>query len=117
MKKHILGLGSTAACARPAAAQQSVGGRHWWTAGGEAAALNVLKGNLEKQGVKWTDMPVAGGGGEAAMTVVRARVTAGNPPTAVQMMGFDLLDWGRQGVLSDLNELATKQGWDKVVPP
>src|SRR6218665_2528503 len=33
------------------------------------------------------------------------------------MMGFDLLDWGRQGVLSDLNELATKQGWDKVVPP
>src|SRR6218665_477033 len=157
MKKHILGLAITAACALPAAAQQSVevlhwrtaGGRAaapnvlqghlakhadhrtdlpaaahqsrvglpWWAAGGDAAALNVLKGNLEKQGVKWNDMPVAGGGGEAAMTVVRARVTAGNPPTAVQMMGFDLLDWGRQGVLSDLNELATKQGWDKVVPP
>ncbi|MCW5259449.1 carbohydrate ABC transporter substrate-binding protein [Verminephrobacter eiseniae] len=117
MKKHILGLAITAACALPAAAQQSVEVLHWWTAGGEAAALNVLKGNLEKQGVKWNDMPVAGGGGEAAMTVVRARVTAGNPPTAVQMMGFDLLDWGRQGVLSDLNELATKQGWDKVVPP
>jgi len=25
--------------------------------------LNVLKGNLEKQGIKWNDMPVAGGGG------------------------------------------------------
>ncbi|MCW5237737.1 ABC transporter substrate-binding protein [Verminephrobacter eiseniae] len=117
MKKQILGLAIAAACALPAAAQQSVEVLHWWTSGGEAAALNVLKGNLEKQGVKWNDMPVAGGGGEAAMTVVRARVTAGNPPTAVQMMGFDLLDWGRQGVLSDLNELATKQGWDKVVPP
>src|SRR6218665_2912407 len=63
MKKHILGLAITAACALPAAAQQSVEVLHWWTAGGEAAALNVLKGNLEKQGVKWNDMPVAGGGG------------------------------------------------------
>ena len=35
-------------------------------------------------------MPVAGGGGEAAMTALRARVTAGNPPTAVQMLGFDI---------------------------
>src|SRR6218665_191517 len=118
MKKHILGLAITAAPgALPAAAQQRVEGRHWWPPGGEAAALNVLKGNLEKQGVKWNDMPVAGGGGEAAMTVGRARVAAGHPPTAVQRMGFDPLDWGGQGVLSDLNELATKQGWDKVVPP
>ena len=40
-------------------------------------------------------MPVAGGGGEAAMTVVRARVTAGNPPTAVQMLGFDIHGLGQ----------------------
>ena len=103
-----------AACCR---AQQSVEVLHWWTSGGEAAALNVLKGNLEKQGVKWNDMPVAGGGGEQAMTAVRARVTAGNPPTAVQMLGFDILDWGKQGVLADLNALAAKDGWDKMVPP
>ena len=59
---------------------------HWWTSGGEAAALNVLKEDLEGQGIGWTDMPVAGGGGEQAMTVLRARVTAGNAPTAVQML-------------------------------
>ena len=35
---------------------------HWWTSGGEAAALNVLKENLEGQGITWNDMPVAGGG-------------------------------------------------------
>jgi glucose/mannose transport system substrate-binding protein len=100
-----------------AMAQQSVEVLHWWTSGGEAAALNVLKGNLEKQGVKWNDMPVAGGGGEAAMTALRARVTARNPPTAVQMLGFDILDWARQqGVLSDLNDVAAREGWDKVVP-
>ena len=98
------------------AADNSVEVLHWWTSGGEAAALNVLKGTLEKQGIKWNDMPVAGGGGEAAMTAVRARVTAGNPPTAVQMLGFDILDWGKQGVVADLNAVAAKEGWDKTVP-
>jgi glucose/mannose transport system substrate-binding protein len=116
MKKQATALVAAAAFALPAAAQQSVEVLHWWTSGGEAAALNVLKGNLEKQSVKWNDMPVAGGGGEAAMTAVRARVTAGNPPTAVQMLGYDILDWGKQGVLADLNELASKEGWDKTVP-
>ena len=89
---------------------------HWWTSGGEAAALNVLKQDLEGQGIGWMDMPVAGGGGEQAMTVLRARVTAGDAPTAVQMLGFDILDWGNQGALANLNDVAAKEGWDAVVP-
>ncbi|WP_041768487.1 ABC transporter substrate-binding protein [Pseudovibrio sp. FO-BEG1] len=89
---------------------------HWWTSGGEAAALNVLKKDLESQGIGWADMPVAGGGGESAMTVLRARVTAGNAPTAVQMLGFDIQDWAKEGALADLNAVAAKEGWDKVVP-
>lgn len=89
---------------------------HWWTSGGEAAALNVLKTNLEKQGVSWKDMPVAGGSGVQAMTALRARVTAGNAPTAVQMLGFDILDWAEQGVVSELNDLAAKDKWGDVVP-
>ena len=90
---------------------------HWWTAGGEAAALNVLKENLEGQGIGWQDMPVAGGGGEAAMTALRARVTAGDPPTAVQMLGFDILDWADQGdVLANLNDVAAEENWDEVIP-
>lgn len=89
---------------------------HWWTSGGEAAALDVLKQNLEAKGITWADMPVAGGGGEQAMTALRARVTAGDAPTAVQMLGFDILDWAQQGVLADLNSVATEEGWDEVVP-
>ena len=116
MKKQVLGLALAAAFAAPAMAQEAVEVLHWWTSGGEAAALGVLKGNLEKQGVKWNDMPVAGGGGEQAMTAVLERVTAGNPPTAVQMLGFDIQDWAKQGVLSDLNAIAAKEGWDKTVP-
>ena len=39
-------------------------------------------------------------GGTEAMTVLRARVTSGNPPTAVQMLGFDITDWAEQGALA-----------------
>jgi glucose/mannose transport system substrate-binding protein len=89
---------------------------HWWTSGGEAAALDVLKKDLESKSISWTDMPVAGGGGTEAMTVLRARVTSGNAPTAVQMLGFDILDWAKEGALGNLDEIAAKEGWDKVIP-
>ena len=89
---------------------------HWWTSGGEAAALNVLKEDLESKGVTWQDMPVAGGGGTEAMTALRARVTAGNAPTAVQMLGFDILDWAKEGALGNLNAVASEEGWNDVVP-
>jgi glucose/mannose transport system substrate-binding protein len=99
-----------------AKAQESVEVLHWWTAGGEAAALNVLKENLQKEGISWQDMPVAGGSGVQAMTALRARVTSGDPPTAVQMLGFDIREWAEMGVVGNLNDLADQQGWDKVIP-
>jgi glucose/mannose transport system substrate-binding protein len=89
---------------------------HWWTSGGEAAALNVLKDDLATKSIGWVDMPVAGGGGEAAMTTLRARVTAGDAPTAVQMLGFDILDWAGEGKLANLDAVAAEEGWDAVVP-
>ena len=89
---------------------------HWWTSGGEAAALNVLKDDLATKGIGWVDMPVAGGGGEAAMTALRARVTAGDSPTAVQMLGFDIQDWAAEGALGNLDAIAAAEGWDAVVP-
>lgn len=89
---------------------------HWWTAGGEAAALGILKDRLKESGIDWKDMPVAGGGGTQAMTVLRARVTSGNPPVAVQMLGFDIMDWAELGVLADLNSVAAAEHWDRVIP-
>jgi glucose/mannose transport system substrate-binding protein len=89
---------------------------HWWTSGGEAAALNVLKEDLAAKGIGWIDMPVSGGGGEAAMTTLRARVTAGDPPAAVQLLGFDIQDWAAEGALGNLDEVAAAEGWDAVIP-
>ena len=115
-RARLVGAIAAIAASATIASAQEVEVLHWWTSGGEASALNVLKEDLAAQGVGWLDMPVAGGGGESAMTVLRARVTAGNPPTAVQMLGFDILDWAEQGALADLNTVATEEGWDAVVP-
>jgi glucose/mannose transport system substrate-binding protein len=50
------------------------------------------------------------------MTALRARVTAGDPPTAVQMLGFDIIDWANEGALGDLTPVAAAENWDAVVP-
>lgn len=97
-------------------AADSVEVLHWWTSGGEASALEVLKEDLESKGVGWSDMPIAGGGGEAAMTTLRARVTAGNPPAAVQSLGFDIIDWAKTTKLSDLSSVAAKENWAEIIP-
>ncbi len=89
---------------------------HWWTSGGEAAALNVLKQDLAKEGYAWKDVPVAGGGGEGAMTALKAMVAAGNPPTASQILGYFAIDYAEAGKLGDISSLAEKEGWAKVIP-
>src|SRR5271156_3022453 len=89
---------------------------HWWTSGGEAAALNVLKQDLSKEGFAWKDVPVAGGGGEGAMTALKAMVAAGNPPTASQILGYYAIDYAEAGKLGDVSSLAKKEDWAKVVP-
>ncbi|KVF24200.1 ABC transporter substrate-binding protein [Burkholderia vietnamiensis] len=88
---------------------------HWWTSGGEAKALTVLKDDLRQKGFTWKDSPIAGGGGEAARTVLRARVASNNPPDAMQMLGFSVQDYAQQGLLTPLDSIAAKDGWDKLI--
>ncbi|RWM72672.1 MAG: carbohydrate ABC transporter substrate-binding protein [Mesorhizobium sp.] len=118
LRKLLIGtaLGSGLAFAAHAQDVKEVEMLHWWTSGGEAAALNVLKEDLAKQGFAWKDVPVAGGGGDAAMTALKAMVAAGNYPTASQMLGYTVLDYAEAGVMGDLTETAVKEGWDKSVP-
>ena len=110
----VIGLAFGASQARAAEEVEVI---HWWTSGGEAAALQVLRGNLEKEGVSWKDAAIAGGGGDQARTVLQARMAAGDPPTAMQMLGLVVQDWAAQDVLGNLDPLAEKDGWDKVIPP
>ncbi|MDO6460469.1 ABC transporter substrate-binding protein [Granulosicoccaceae sp. 1_MG-2023] len=89
---------------------------HWWTSGGEAASAAELKRMLEERGHTWKDFAVAGGGGESAMTVLKTRVVSGNAPTAAQIKGPSIQEWGDEGVLADIDELAEAEGWDDLLP-
>ncbi|MGY6548171.1 MAG: ABC transporter substrate-binding protein [Roseinatronobacter sp.] len=89
---------------------------HWWTSGSEARAVAVLQQEFAARGGTWTDMPVAGGGGDAAMTALRARVLSGNAPTAVQLKGPAIQEWFEEGVLADISAVAEAQGWAEILP-
>src|SRR3984957_6623928 len=118
MLKTGVALASVAgfAASAYAAEDKTVQMLHWWTSGGEAAALNVLKQDLAKEGFAWKDVPIAGGGGEGAMTALKAMVAAGNPPTASQILAYFAVDYAEAGKLGDITSLATKENWAKVVP-
>ena len=88
---------------------------HWWTSGGEAKAVDVLKKLIEKDGFTWQDSAVAGGGGAAAMTVLKTRAVSGNPPSAAQIKGPDLQDWGALGLLTNLDEVSSANKWDTLL--
>jgi glucose/mannose transport system substrate-binding protein len=120
MKKSTIAslLGASAiglACLSAAAAEVEV--LHWWTSGGEAKSVAELKKLLESKGDKWKDFAVAGGGGENAMTVLKSRVVSGNPPTAAQIKGPSIQEWGREGVLANLDDTAKAGKWDSLLPP
>src|ERR1700734_1359387 len=118
MLKTGVALASVAgfAASAHAADDKTVQMLHWWTSGGEAAALNVLKQDLAKEGYTRKDVAIAGGGGEGAMTALKAMVAAGNPPTASQILGYYAVDYAEAGKLGDITSLADKEGWAKVVP-
>jgi glucose/mannose transport system substrate-binding protein len=89
---------------------------HYWTSGGEAKSVAVLQEEFAANGGTWTDMPVAGGGGDAAGTALRARVLAGNAPTAAQIKGPAIQEWFEEGVLADISEVAEANNWSDILP-
>jgi len=104
-------IAATAAFAEPQAEVL-----HYWTSGGEAKSVAVLQEEFAANGGTWTDMPVAGGGGDAAMTALRARVLSGNAPTAVQLKGPAIQEWYEEGVLADISAVAEANNWADVLP-
>ncbi|MEC8080333.1 MAG: ABC transporter substrate-binding protein, partial [Pseudomonadota bacterium] len=117
MKKIALGLSSLAISVAAATAHAGeVEVLHWWTSGGEAKSINVLKELMTEQGHTWKDFAVAGGGGESAMTVLKSRAIAGNPPAAAQIKGPTIQEWGDLGFLTNLDAVAEKGQWDVVLP-
>ena len=55
---------------------------HWWTSGGEQAAISEFAKAWEEMGNTWIDTAITGGDNARGTTV--NRIIGGNPPTAAQ---------------------------------
>ncbi|WP_222409678.1 ABC transporter substrate-binding protein [Rhizobium leguminosarum] len=95
---------------------KSVSVLHYWTAGGEAAAMNAAKTAFEKLGGKWIDQPVSGGGGDTHDQVLRSRILAGDAPGAAIPKVADVKAWYEEGYVVNIDAVATTEKWDSVLP-
>lgn len=101
------------------AASQAAGPRaeviHWWTSGGESAAVKKIAEAYRAVGGVWVDTAIALG--EQARSVTINRIVGGNPPTAAQFnTSKQFLDLVEQGMLNDVDDVALRDGWEKFLP-
>lgn len=90
---------------------------HWWTSGGEAAAVSKIAEAFNATGDVWVDGAIAGSGGTARPIII-SRILGGDP------MGATQLNHGRQaeeliqaGLLTDLTALAEEEHWRDIIRP
>lgn len=109
-------LAATALVAASSASATELEVMHWWTSGGEAAAVNEFAQAFNATGNTWVDAAIAGG--DAARAVMVSRLTGGDP------MGAFQFNHGRQaeelieaGLLRDITDIAEAEGWKDIVNP
>ena len=91
---------------------------HWWTSGGEAAAVKEFA-DAVNEGTEhnWVDGAIAGGG-DTARPVMVSRIIGGDPPEAFQFNhGRQAEELIEAGLLLDLTDVAEEQGWADIVNP
>ena len=88
---------------------------HWWTSGGEAAAVAEFAKAFDATGNKWVDGAIAGSG-STARPIMISRITGGDPMAATQFNhGRQAEELVEAGLMRDLTDLATAEGWADVV--
>lgn len=115
--KRVLAV-TTALCAATSAFAADLEVTHWWTSGGEAAAVAELAKALnEKSDHKWVDGAIAGGGGTARPIMI-SRITGGDPMAATQFNhGKQALELVEAGLMLDLTDVAERDGWKDIIYP
>ncbi len=90
---------------------------HWWTSGGEAAAVAEFAKAFDATGNHWVDGAIAGSG-DTARPIMVSRITGGDP------MGATQFNHGRQaeelvasGLMRDLDSVAEAEHWKDVINP
>lgn len=75
------------ALASDARAAESVEVIHWWTSGGETAAVGKFKESLKGKGYEWKDLAVGGADTFAFTQINNTRVAVRLPPKPLRTVG------------------------------
>ena len=90
---------------------------HWWTSGGEAAAVAKFAEAWTATGNTWVDGAIAGGG-NVARPIMISRILGGDPMDAFQFNhGRQAEELIQAGLLLDLTDVAEAEGWKDIVNP
>jgi len=118
IRKHSLAIGASLAVLAVGAAHAQANRAeviHWWTSGGESAAIQEIANAYKAAGGTWVDSAIAGG--EAARAAAINRIVGGNPSTAAQFnTSQQFVDIVKGGMLNNVDEVAKKNEWDKILP-
>jgi glucose/mannose transport system substrate-binding protein len=88
---------------------------HWWTSGGESAAVKQVAQAYRAAGGTWVDTAIAGGDQSRAVTI--NRIIGGNSPTAAQFnTSKQFLDIIEEDLLNPVDDIARRGHWDQVLP-
>ncbi|WP_134681593.1 ABC transporter substrate-binding protein [Paracoccus ravus] len=116
MKASFL-IGATVTCLAGGVQATEIEVTHWWTSGGEAAAVAEFAKAFDASGNKWVDGAIAGSGG-VARPVMISRITGRDPMGATQFNhGQQAQELVEAGLMRSLEEVAQADGWRDVVHP
>lgn len=96
---------------------------HWWTSGGEAAAVaefaKAFDATKAADGTqnKWVDGAIAGSG-DVARPIMVSRITGGDPMGATQFNhGRQAEELVKAGLMRNLDDVAKAENWAAVINP
>jgi glucose/mannose transport system substrate-binding protein len=88
---------------------------HWWTSGGESAAIREIADRFKAAGGEWTDTAIAIG--EQARAAGINRIVGGNPPTVMQFnTGKQFDELVANALLTPLTKVAEEGKWKDILP-
>ncbi len=110
-------LAATAIVSAGAAGATELEVMHWWTSGGEAAAVSKFAEAWDATGNTWVDGAIAGGG-DTARPIMVSRILGGDPPAAFQFNhGRQAEELVEAGLILDITDVSEAEGWADIITP
>ncbi len=115
MIKKLTLAAAIALVTSPVMAKQEAEVMHWWTSGGESAAIKVLAESYEAQGGVWKDSAVAGGSNARSAAI--NRMIGGSPTTAALFnTSQQYREMIAEGMLNNIDDVAKANNWEEILP-